>query len=113
MQVTVEDGVVTACDYNSLNIYRTGQFDQGVRVMASPNLAGVTDGTPAQTISHVVDGGNSKMLTDISGLAQATASWIAANKETGVYSTAELISAGGDDADAILAIANDFWNSYT
>ena len=111
MQVTVEDHVVTACDYNSLNIYRTGQFDQGVRVMASPNLAGVTDGTPAQSISRVVDGNNSKMLTDISGLAQATASWIATNKETGVYSTADLVSAGGDDASAILAIANTYWHT--
>jgi Ca2+-binding RTX toxin-like protein len=112
MQVTVEDGDVTACNYNSLNIYRTGKFDQGVRVMASPNLAGVTDGTPVQSLSRVDDGENSKMLTDISGLAQATASWIAAHKETGVYSTAKLISEGGDDAAAILAIANTYWHSY-
>ena len=79
--------------------------------MASPNLAGVTDGTPAQSISRVDDGGNSKMLTDISGLAQATASWIATNKADGVYSTSALVSAGGDDASAILAIANDYWHT--
>ena len=56
MQVTVENGVVTGCDYNSLWIYAPGQFDKGVRVWANPNLADVTDGTPAQSISYIQDG---------------------------------------------------------
>ena len=109
MQVTVENGVVTGCDYNSLWIYAPGQFDKGVRVWANPNLAGVTDGTPAQSISYIQDGYSNK-LTDISALAQTTAAWIASNKEDGVYSTSALVSEGGDDAAAILALASGYIN---
>ena len=106
MQVTVENHVATGCDYNALRVYATGLFDKGVSVLVNPNLAGVTSGAPAQSIPVVQDG-YSNRLTDISGLAQATAAWVAANKADGVYSTAELVSAGGADATAILAIAAD------
>jgi len=103
MKVTISGGVITACDYNSLRLYTTdGGLLNGISIMANPNPAGATDGTPAQSITSVSDN-NSHTLEDIDGLAYATANWIAANKADGVYSTAELVQ--GADSTAILGIA--------
>ena len=119
MAVTVKDGAIVDYDYKALRLYTTADgVENSLNILANPNLAGIDDNNVAATVTEIQtteeDGYQKITNTKLEEIAQSTASWMSthcAGMADGTYSTADIVSAGGANANTLIGYVNSAWQN--